>query len=82
MQILSDEKAADIISKYIRGYKNPLYAHIIYEEYIGNRWRDWDNFNHKDYAISEKIKEELINSKATSAEEVLSIISSDQLEDI
>ena len=71
---LSDEKATDVISKYIQGDRNPLYAHILYEDHL--RWNDWDNIEEKEYAISEDIKEKLIESKASSGEEVLSVLTS------
>ena len=40
------------------------------------------DFDDKEYATSEKIKEKLISFKACSGEEVLSILSSDLLENI
>jgi hypothetical protein len=70
---LSEEKMVNVLSKYIRGDKSPLYAHLI---------QDWDDFDDKEYATSEKIKEKLISFKACSGEEVLSILSSDLLENI
>jgi hypothetical protein len=77
---LSEEKMVNVLSKYIRGDKSPLYAHLIYERHL--RWQDWDDFDDKEYATSEKIKEKLISFKACSGEEVLSILSSDLLENI
>ena len=70
---LSEEKMVNVLSKYIRGDKSPLYAHLI---------QDCDDFDDKEYATSEKIKEKLISFKACSGEEVLSILSSDLLENI
>lgn len=73
---LNDKEKVSILIKYIQDDTIPLYANIVYYNCV--IWDEWSDMEY--YSISKEQKEKLIKSKASSVEEVIAILSQDDIE--